>query len=97
MLDKTIEKMKQQLDQMILTEKLGSKRLLQQSQALDRLIVVAMRRKAYKLNGNSTGDNRATVYPQYVEDGNNEDNAAARHLQDYNFIDDLMLTPIRTG
>jgi hypothetical protein len=44
MLEKEIEKLKQQLDQMILTEKLGSTKLLQHSQTLDILLVDYMRR-----------------------------------------------------
>ena len=46
MLEKKIEKMKIQLNQMILTEPFDSQRLLSHSQALDRLIVDIMKRKA---------------------------------------------------
>lgn len=45
MLEKKIEEMKHQLDQLILTEPVSSQKLLAYSQALDRLIVEVMKRK----------------------------------------------------
>jgi hypothetical protein len=105
MLEKTIEQMKQQLDQMILTEDLSSKRLLQQSQVLDRLIVAVMIRKANKHHGNTNGDInedingniKATSRVHYVEDSSNKEEAAAGQHQGCTLIDDLILTPIKTG
>ena len=54
MVEEEIEKMKQLLDQMILTEKLCSKKLLQHSQALDILLVNYMRRETTLHNNNRT-------------------------------------------
>lgn len=86
MLEKKIREMKQQLDQMILTEDLSNKRLLHHSQALDLLLVDYMRRNV-RLHSSS---NKASSQSQCFIENNNKEKNATRLQHDYNLICDLI-------
>lgn len=82
MLENKIKKMKSQLDQMILTETMDSKRLLAHSQALDRMIVEFMKRKAVQPH-KITGGRSLTE-----EDLSNSNKGSSYDIQQHGDIND---------